>query len=65
MDEWKMQKLVAGLLTAMELQTIEKGKGPDGGVDVVAYHDIFELEKPLIKVQVKHWKRKVSSRKVQ
>jgi restriction system protein len=65
LDPWNMQKLIAGLLTAMGFQAVEKGKGPDGGVDVLAYHDIFGLEQPLIKAQVKHWKRKVSSKEVQ
>jgi restriction system protein len=65
LDPWEMQKLVAGLLTAMGFQTEETGKGPDGGVDVLAYNDIMGRENPMIKVQVKHWKKKVSSREVQ
>lgn len=65
LDPWEMQKLVAVLLAAMGFHTEEKGKGPDGGVDVLAYNDIFGMEVPLIKAQVKHWKKKVSSREVQ
>lgn len=34
-------------------------KGTDGGVDILAYKDVFGFEKPIIKVQVKH--RKLTS----
>ncbi|MFD2046603.1 restriction endonuclease [Ornithinibacillus salinisoli] len=65
LDPWEMQKLVAGLLVAMGFHAEDRGKGPDGGVDVLAYNDALGMEKPMIKVQVKHRKKKVASKEVQ
>ncbi|MBM7541296.1 restriction endonuclease [Amphibacillus cookii] len=59
LDPWQMQELVGGLLQAMDYNVQVSPKGPDGGVDVLAYKDAFGFEKPIIKVQVKH--RKSSS----
>lgn len=59
LDPWQMQELVGGLLIAMGYNAQVSPKGPDGGVDVLAFKDAFGFEKPIIKVQVKH--RKSSS----
>lgn len=58
-DPWQMQELVGGLLQALGYNAQVSPKGPDGGVDVLAFKDAFGFEKPIIKVQVKH--RKSSS----
>ncbi|AIC96497.1 restriction endonuclease [Shouchella lehensis] len=65
LDPWEMQRLVAGLLVAMDYTVNESGKGPDGGVDVLAHKDAFGFEKPIIKVQVKHRKSTASAPEVQ
>ncbi|WEZ08871.1 restriction endonuclease [Priestia flexa] len=64
-DPWQMQELVGGLLRAMEYNVQVSPKGPDGGVDVLAYKDAFGFEKPIIKVQVKHRKSSASAPEIQ
>lgn len=65
LDPWQMQELVGGLLRAMEYNVQVSPKGPDGGVDVLAYKDAFGFEKPIIKVQVKHRKSSVGAPEIQ
>ncbi|BBW96478.1 restriction endonuclease [Geobacillus icigianus] len=65
LDPWQMQDLVAGLLQAMGYNVQVSPKGPDGGVDVLAYKDAFGFEKPIIKVQVKHRKSAASAPEIQ
>lgn len=65
LDPWQMQDLVGGLLQAMEYNVQISPKGPDGGVDVLAFKDAFGFEKPIIKVQVKHRKSSASAPEVQ
>lgn len=60
-----MQELVGGLLIAMGYNVQVSPKGPDGGVNILAYKDAFGFEKPIIKVQVKHRKSSASAPKVQ
>lgn len=50
------QLFVAGLLEALEYRVHIGRKGADGGVDVLAYPDVFGLASPRIKVQVKNQK---------
>ena len=60
------QELVGGLLEAMGYNVRISPKGPDGGVDVLAYKDAFGfIEKPIIKVQVKHRKSSASAPGIQ
>lgn len=40
-------------------------KGPDGGVDILAYKDAFGFEQPIIKVQVKLRKSTAGSPEIQ
>ncbi len=65
LDAWQLQDLVGGLLQAMEYNVQISPKGPDGGVDVLAYKDAFGFEKPIIKVQVKHRKSTASAPEIQ
>lgn len=65
LDPWQMQNLVGGLLQAMGYNVQVSPKGPDGGIDVLAYKDAFGFEKPIIKVQVKHQKKSSSSPEIQ
>ncbi|MTH54110.1 restriction endonuclease [Bacillus mangrovi] len=65
LDPWQMQELVGGLLQAMEYNVQVSPKGPDGGVDVLAYKDAFGFEKPIIKVQVKHRKSSAGAPEIQ
>lgn len=65
LDPWQMQELVGGLLQAMDYNVRVSPKGPDGGVDVLAYKDAFGFEKPIIKVQVKHRKTSASAPEIQ
>ncbi len=54
-NPYEFQDLVAALLHAMGYYTpFVAPKGPDGGVDIVAYKDPLGTETPRIKVQVKH-----------
>lgn len=65
LDPWQMQDLVGGLLQAMKYNVRISPKGPDGGVDILAYKDAFGFEKPIIKVQVKHRKSSASAPEIQ
>ncbi|AMQ07796.1 hypothetical protein AZE41_18640 [Sporosarcina psychrophila] len=40
-------------------------KGPDGGVEILAFNDAFGFEKPFIKAKVKHWKASATAPEVQ
>lgn len=65
LDPWEMQKLAEGLLIAMGYYTRESTKGPDGGVNILAYKDALGFQQPIVKTQVKHRKRKTSSKEIQ
>lgn len=65
LDPWQMQELVGGLLQAMDYNVQVSPKGPDGGLDVLAYKDAFGFEKPIIKVQVKHRKSSAGAPEIQ
>ncbi len=65
LDPWQIQEVIGGLLQAMNYNVRVSPKGPDGGVDVLAYKDSFGFEKPIIKVQVKHRKSTAGSPEVQ
>jgi restriction system protein len=65
LNPWEMQDLVGGLLEAMGYNVQISPKGPDGGVDVLAYKDAFGFEQPIIKVQVKHRKITASAPEIQ
>jgi len=52
LDPWQMQDLIGGLLQAMKYNVKISPKGPDGGVDILAFKDAFGFEQPIIKVQV-------------
>lgn len=60
-----MQELVVGLLQAMGYQVKVSTPGPDGGIDVLAYKDAFDFEKPIIKGQVKHRRSTSSTPEIQ
>jgi restriction system protein len=65
MDPYQFQELVAALLRAMGYHTpFIAPKGPDGGVDILAYRDPFGTEIPRIKVQVKHREQKASVQEI-
>ncbi|NMD72632.1 restriction endonuclease [Bacillus sp. DNRA2] len=65
LDPWEMQELIGGLLVAMGYNVQISPKGPDGGVDILAFKDAFGFEKPIIKVQVKHRKNSASAPEIQ
>lgn len=65
LDPWKMQDIVGGLLQAMDYNVRISPKGPDGGVDILAFKDAFGFAKPVIKVQVKHRKVSASAPEIQ
>ncbi|MGE7717523.1 restriction endonuclease [Priestia megaterium] len=65
LGHWEMQILVSGLLQGMGYNVDELKKGPDGGVDILAYKDAFGFEQPIIKVQVKHRKASSSAPEIQ
>lgn len=55
-NPYEFQELVAALLRAMGYFTdfiAERGK--DGGIDIIAYQDVLGIQRPRIKVQVKHY----------
>ena len=53
---YEFQDLVAALLRAMNYHTsFIAAKGKDGGIDIIAYQDPLGIQKPRIKVQVKHY----------
>ena len=55
LNPYEFQDLVAALLRAMGYYTpFIAERGPDGGVDIVAYQDPLGAKAPRIKVQVKH-----------
>jgi restriction system protein len=54
-NAYDFQDMVAALLRAMGYFTpFVAPKGPDGGLDIVAYQDPLGTKAPRIKVQVKH-----------
>ena len=54
---YEFQDMVAALLRAMNYYTpFVAPKGKDGGVDVIAYSDPLGATRPILKVQVKHYK---------
>lgn len=65
LDPWEIQEVIGGLLQAMNYNVRVSPKGPDGGVDVIAFKDAFGFEKPIIKVQVKHRKSTAGSPEIQ
>lgn len=55
MGPYEFQDLVADLLSAMDYQVDWKApRGPDGGVDIIAFMDPLGARSPRVKVQVKH-----------
>jgi len=55
-NPYEFQDLVAALLRAMNYHTsFIAQKGKDGGIDIIAYQDPLGIQKPRIKVQVKHY----------
>ncbi len=54
---YEFQDMVAALLRAMGYYTpFVAPKGKDGGVDIIAYSDPLGATRPILKVQVKHYK---------
>lgn len=54
-NPYEFQDLVAGLLKAMGYHISEVAqRGPDGGIDIIAYTDPLGTRQPRIIVQVKH-----------
>ena len=54
-NPYEFQDLVAGLLCAMNYHISDIAqKGPDGGIDIIAYSDPLGTKQPRIIVQVKH-----------
>lgn len=54
-DPYEFQELVAALFRGMGYYTpFVAPRGPDGGIDIVAYKDPIGAESPRIKIQVKH-----------
>lgn len=65
LDPYTFQDLVAALLRAMGYHTpFVAPKGPDGGVDILAYRDPFGTQMPRIKVQVKHRGQKATVQEI-
>ena len=54
LDDYDMERLVAGLLRAMGYRTRHSPRGPDRGSDIIATPDGFGFEDPRIVVEVKH-----------
>jgi restriction system protein len=55
-NPYEFQDLVAALLRAMNYHTsFIAQKGKDGGIDIIAYQDPLGIQKPRIKVKVKHY----------
>lgn len=44
LNPWQMQQLIAGLLSAMGYFIEESTRGPDGGVDVLAYKEPWDCK---------------------
>ena len=55
-DHHDFQVFIAGVLQGLGYETRVGKKGKDGGVDVLAYPDVFGLGSPRIKVQTKNQK---------
>lgn len=65
LDPYEFQELVASLLRAMGYFTpFVAPKGPDGGIDILAYRDPFGTQEPRIKVQVKHRNQKATVQEI-
>lgn len=66
-NPYEFQDLVAALLEAMGYHISEVAKrGPDGGIDIIAYNDPLGTTQPRIIVQVKHKPTsKISSDEIQ
>ena len=61
LEPYPFQELVAALLRAMGYHVpFVAPKGPDGGIDILAYRDPFGAVEPRIKVQVKHRETKAT-----
>lgn len=58
------QLFVAGLLEALGYKARVGQKGKDGGIDVLAFPDVFGLASPRIKVQVKNQKSSAGHQEV-
>jgi restriction system protein len=65
MDPYDFQDLVASLIKAMGFNTDVSPAGPDGGIDITAYPDVFGFESPRIKIQVKLRKGNASAQEIQ
>lgn len=66
LNPYDFQDLVAALFRGMGYYTpFVAPKGPDGGVDIIAYKDPLGAESPRIRVQVKHHANAVGSPDVQ
>ena len=64
LDPYAFQDFVAALLRGMGYYTpFVAPKGPDKGVDIIAYKDPLGAETPRVKVQVKHRSNDKVSRK--
>ena len=62
---YEFQELAAELMRAMGYHVpYVAPKGPDGGIDIIAYKDPLGTVAPRIKVQVKHRDQKVSAKDV-
>lgn len=60
-NEYEFQKLVAELLRAMGYHVNwVSTPGPDGGVDIIAFVDPLGVHSPIVKVEVKRHKDKIS-----
>ena len=56
LNPYEFQDIVAALLRGMGYYTpFIAPKGKDNGIDIIAYKDPLGIEKPVIKVQVKHY----------
>ncbi len=64
-DPYDFQRFVAGLLKAIGFNVQLGPPGPDGGVDIDAFPDVFGFQSPRIKVQVKHRKGTASAPEIQ
>jgi restriction system protein len=65
LDAYEFQDIIAALLRAMDYHTpFIAPKGPDGGIDILAYRDPFGTQIPRIKVQVKHRSQKATVQEI-
>ena len=61
-DPYEFQDLVGYLFQGMGYTVpYITGKGPDGGIDLIAHKDALGVEGPLLKIQVKHSKDRNSA----